>query len=268
MKRVLFKLYVALCVLWMPANAVMVSGWGELGFLGVIDHKIQFSKDGTYFDYDDQGGQDVLFPFARLSIDLSLSERHTVVFLYQPLLIQTEVLLDENIRVDGLTFKRATPLKTKYSFPFYRISYLYDFMEKTNREAAIGVSLQIRNATISFATLDGKKFRSQRDIGPVPALKIRTRFPLQQKWWWGTEIDGMWAPVKYINGSDTDVVGAILDAALRGGYVVSEPLEMFASLRYLGGGAEGTGNDEGAGDGYAKNWLHFMTVSLGFHYFF
>ena len=37
-------------------------GVAELGFLGVADHRIQFSNSGTYFDYRQQGGQDVLFP--------------------------------------------------------------------------------------------------------------------------------------------------------------------------------------------------------------
>jgi hypothetical protein len=51
-------------------------------------------------------------------------------------------------------------------------------------------------------------------------------------------------------------------------YAVREPLELFASARYLGGGAEGTSEDDGPGDGYVSTWLHFFTLSLGFHYRF
>lgn len=35
------------------------------------------------------------------------------------------------------------------------------------------------------------------------------------------------------------------------------------NLRYLGGGAEGTSDDEGPGDGFNSNWLHFAALSLG-----
>ncbi len=45
------------------------------------------------------------------------------------------------------------------------------------------------------------------------------------------------------------------------------PVRAFVNLRYLGGGAVGTSEDEtGPGDGYVKNWLHFGTVTLGFIY--
>jgi hypothetical protein len=261
MKRVALMLVVFGGV---EAKAAVIRGWGELGFLGVIDHKIQFSKDGTYFDYDDQGGQDVLFPFARLWVGVALSARHSLLFLYQPLEIETRTRLEEKLVVDRLTYRAGTPLRLLYSFPFYRLSYLYDMTDDDEREVAIGLSLQIRNATISFSSLDGELFRGQRDVGPVPAIKSRTRFPLKNKWWWGTEVDAMWAPIKYINGSDTDVEGAIVDASLRGGYHLRDALDLFLSLRYLGGGAEGTSDDVGPGDGYVKNWLHFLTVSLGF----
>ncbi len=39
----------------------------ELGFLAVLDHNVQFSKRGTYFDYKSDGGQNVLFPVSRFS---------------------------------------------------------------------------------------------------------------------------------------------------------------------------------------------------------
>ena len=83
------------------------------------------------------------------------------------------------------------------------------------------------------------------------------------------EADGIYAPVSYLNGSDNEIVGAILDASLRLGYEIQKPVSAFANLRYLGGGAVGTSdNNEGPGDGYVKNWLNFLTVSAGFVYEF
>ena len=52
-----------------PANVEWSLG-AELGFLAVASHVIQLGNDGTRFDYRNDGGQDVLFPFFRLSTEL------------------------------------------------------------------------------------------------------------------------------------------------------------------------------------------------------
>ena len=81
------------------------------------------------------------------------------------------------------------------------------------------------------------------------------------------EMDGFYAPIKYFNGGKSDVEGAILDASLRAGLELSEDVTGFFNVRYLGGGAQGTSkDDDGPGDGYTRNWLHFMTASVGFSY--
>ena len=64
-------------------------------------------------------------------------------------------------------------------------------------------------------------------------------------------------------GRDVDVEGAIADIQLRAGLALAEPTEAFLGLRYLGGGASGTGTPDGGGDGYTENWLHFLTLTLG-----
>ncbi len=236
----------------------------EAGFLAVLDHRIQFGQDGTYFDYVSQGGQDNLFFVGRLSVELGLYRHHQIIFLYQPLNLETSNVLAEDIRVDGLDYPAGTPINFTYGFPFYRLSYLYDFFGRRDLEVAIGVSLQIRNATINFASQDGTLYRSERDIGPVPALKLRVTYHFPFGLWLGTEIDGMYAPVSYLNGSDEEIVGAILDASLRAGLDLPRNVSIFLNVRYLGGGAVGTDeDDEGPGDGYVRNWLHFLTVTLG-----
>ena len=44
--------------------------------------------------------------------------------------------------------------------------------------------------------------------------------------------------------------------------------KLFNRMRLdLGGGAVGTNeDDEGPGDGYTRNWLHFLTVTLGVNF--
>jgi hypothetical protein len=240
----------------------------EIGFLGVLDHKIQFSNSGTYFDYREEGGQDVLFPISRLSMEFDFNERNTLVFLYQPLRLESQVLLENDLIVDDLTFPASTSVKLLYNFPFYRLSYLRELLPNNEKyKLAIGGTLQIRNATISFESADGTQFRTNRDIGPVPAFKLRGKSHLNDHFYLELEADGIYAPISYLNGSDNEVVGAILDASFRSVVKVNDPVRAFLNLRYLGGGAVGTSDDEkGPGDGYVRNWLHFATVSLGFVY--
>ncbi|AWV88848.1 hypothetical protein DN745_05645 [Bradymonas sediminis] len=240
---------------------------GELGFLSPMAHSVQFSKAGTDFDYVDEGGQDNLYQFMRLQAEFDFKGRHKFIFLYQPLEINTEVVLRRDVRVDDVTFPEGTPMELRYGFPFYRVGYLYDFLEGSERELAIGAALQLRNATIDFKSADGQLFRSNRNVGPVPLLKLRARLPLAEKFWWSFDATGFYAPIKYINGGDSDVTGAILDASLRVGRPLTEEISGFVNLRYLAGGGEGTSkDDDDFGDGYVSNWLHFATVSLGFTY--
>ena len=246
-----------------PSNVAWSLG-AELGFLAVVSHIVQFGNDGTRFDYRSDGGQDVLFPFFRLSTDLKFKGRHIIVFLYQPLKLTGETVLNEDAVFDGIVFPAGTPLNSTYGFPFWRISYLYDFLRRPGDEVSIGASLQIRNATITFTSADGTLRADRRDVGPVPALKFRGRWGFDSGVWWGTEIDGIYAPVSGINGSDEEITGALLDASLRVGYDFTDAVSGFFNVRYLGGGAVGTeSNPDPPSDGYTKNWLHFITVSLG-----
>jgi len=88
-------------------------------------------------------------------------------------------------------FRAETPLNSTYGFPFWRISYLYDFLRRRGDEVSIGVSLQIRDATITFTSADGTLRADRRDVGPVPTLKFRGRWGFESGVWWGTEIDGI-----------------------------------------------------------------------------
>ncbi|MBK8556000.1 MAG: hypothetical protein IPL65_09665 [Lewinellaceae bacterium] len=249
------------------SNDLQCSGIAEIGYLGVIDHKIQFSNSGTYFDYKKYGGQDVLFPINRFSLEIKFKQRNTIVLLYQPLRLETQVLLQDDLIVDDLTFPASSGVKLLYNFPFYRISYLRELVKKNERfKFAIGGTLQIRNATISFESNDGTLFRTNRGVGPVPALKIKTRKDLGERYFLELEADGIYAPVSYLNGSDNEIIGAILDASVRTGIEFNQSVSSFFNLRYLGGGAVGTSENDGPGDGYVRNWLNFFTVSVGFKY--
>lgn len=243
---------------------VQVRGSAELGGLFVLGHTVQLSKAGTVFDYTADGGQNVFFPFGRLSAELELNGHHTFVLLYQPLDLRSSSVLRRDVIADGLRFPAGTAMDFRYFFDFYRFSYMYDFWgDRPADEFSWGLSLQIRNAIIDFTSADGSLSRTRSNIGPVPAIKARIRHTFDNGIFLGGEADGMYAPVKYINGGDSDVEGAILDISLRTGYVVSPAVDVFINLRQLAGGAEGTGSDTDFGDGFTANWLNFFIPSVG-----
>lgn len=251
------------------SEAVRFRAVSEFGFLSVLSHKIQFGKNGTTFDYVEDGGQDVLLPVTRFSAEMDIGKRNTFILLYQPLRVESTVLLENEVTIDNYTFPDSTGLNCLYSFPFYRASYLRAlFADNKKYSLALGLTLQIRNATISFESTDGTGFRTNRDVGIVPAFKVRGQVNIAKRYFVGMEADGIYAPVSYLNGSDNEVVGAILDASIRGGAKVQLGT-FFVNARYLGGGATGTGTkDIWPGDGYVKNWLHFFFASTGFIYSF
>ena len=272
MKRSTLLLSVALAALLLSKPVVADDGddrffelfaVAEMGFVGVLDHKIQFDRAGTYIDYLKDGGQDNLFFNARFSLEAELGQRHRVILLYQPLDLVTRNVPTRDLVVDGATFKAGTPMEFRYGFPFYRLSYLYDFIDGDRHEVALGGSMQIRNATIDFRSLDGTLARTNRNIGPVPLLKFRARYGFESGFWLGTEIDGMYAPISVLNGSRTDTVGAIVDASVRAGYQISKRFDAFLNYRYIGGGATGDSDDSAYGDGYTKNWIHLNALTLG-----
>lgn len=236
----------------------------EMGFVGVAFHRYQQGTDGTWFDFKKEGGQENLFLFVRTSAGIRFKQRHVVLFLYQPLTLKTRAVLKRDVTQEGVTFVAGTPMNLRYGFDFYRASYLYDIFKDPRYELAVGASLQIRNADISFTSADGSLRALSQNLGPVPALKVRARYTFASGWWLGLEADGIYANIKGLNGSTREVTGAILDASLRAGIHLRGWMDVFVNLRYLGGGAKGGGPDDSSqGDGYTRNWLHFITLSLG-----
>ena len=238
----------------------------ELGTVGQVSHRLQFGVDGTEVNVARDLGQNVLYPFARFQVDLDIgvNRRNTVAFLYQPLDFRSTVAPSKRLQVGDLTFAAGEALEFRYGFPFYRTTWLSDLAPANDVELAIGLGLQIRNANIVYTSTDGRQSIGSRNIGPVPLLAWRSRAPLSGTWWFGTEAQGFWAPIRLINGSNNDVEGLILDANGRVGIARDRGADFYATVRYIGGGAVGTSsNPDPYTDGYTLNWLHFASLSLG-----
>jgi len=271
MKKILFILLIALNAisLW-PDNLVLFRPSVEVGFINIFSHRIRFGSgsSGTDFDYVADGGQDVLFPFNRISADIELGGHHIITFLYQPINITSTVRTAEAFSMAGTPFPADSVLDLRYGFDFYRLSYLYDFFPEEDRILAVGASLQLRDAVINFASADGSLLVDKRDVGPVPVIKFRYQEKLGDRFWIGAEIDGFYANIKILNGSiENEITGSILDASLRAGARLNDELDIFLNFRFLGGGAAGTENDENqdgdTDDGFTDNQLAAGSVTLG-----
>lgn len=254
---------------WGDRNVFQVRGVAEFGALYVLSHQIQFDRQGSEFDYVERGGQDILFPVSRFSLEMDAGARNTFILLYQPLSLESEVDLEEDVVFNDIVFPASTSLESVYSFPFYRLSYLRELTDEGGRKFALGLTLQVRNALITFASSDGTRFTRNAGMGLVPALKLRWNIPISKRFHAEVEADGIYAPISYLNGSDNEVEGAILDASLRFGAQVRKPMATFLNFRYLGGGATGTSDEDASpGDGYVDNWLQFFITSAGLIYDF
>jgi len=245
---------------------VAIRLYADVGLLGQLSHTLQVGREGTDVSIPSDLGQDVLFPFLRFQTDLDLgaARRHTVSLLYQPIDLRSTVAPTEPIQVGDVRYGSGQGLTFRYGFSYWRGTWLYDLAPSSERETAVGLGLQIRNANIVYSAVDGSDVVASRNIGPVPLLAARTRHPLGADTWLGTELQGFWAPIRLLNGSTTDVEGAIADGAVKLGLSRAHGIEPWLAIRYIGGGAVGTSNNpDPYTDGYTKNWLHFTAISLG-----
>ncbi len=240
----------------------------ELGFVGVLSHTIQIGDPGTNFDYVTQGGQEILFPIDRYAAGIDILGRHRVQFLYQPLLVETNVVFRDDVTIDSVEFAQGTPMKLSYGFPFYRLSYWFDFIEGDLFDLAAGLSLQLRNASIRFAAANGDALSVSQNLGPVPAINLYGRYTDPAGLRLTLDAVGFYASSAFFNGADFAFEGSILDASLRVGYVLPENIEVFANVRFLGGSATGTSQYEDrfwseSTEDYTDNKLATFILSLG-----
>ena len=251
-----------------PDADVSVYLEAELGFVGILSHTLQIGDTGTNFDYVTQGGQEILFPIDRYVAGIDIVDRHRVQFLYQPLLVATDVVFREDVTIDGVVFAQDTPMNLSYGFPFYRLSYWFDFVEGDVLDLAAGLSLQLRNASIRFAAANGEALTVSQNLGPVPAINLYGRYTDPSGLRLTLDAVGFYASSAFFNGADFDFEGSILDASLRVGYLLPRNVELFANLRFLGGSAKGTSEYEDrfwseSVAAYTDNQLATFILSLG-----
>lgn len=246
---------------------VTVSLEAEAGAVKVVYHTYQVGTTGSDFNFVTNGGQEILFPFQRFTATAKIADRHQVKFLYQPLEVATQITARDNFKIDTAEFSVGDPVDVVYGFPFYRTTYLYDFMAG-DANLSVGAAIQLRNASIRFTSVDGSKRAVSQNLGIVPAIALAGKLPFDNGLFVGFEATGLYASSAFINGADFVFEGSILDASLRVGAKVGEKVEAFVNARFLGGSAKGTSEYPSlywtqSTEKYTANYLATLTVTLG-----
>ncbi len=251
----------------------------ETGAISILSHVYQngLSKDdpGTLFDFRNEGGQELLYPFTRFQIGARIDDRHRVWFSYQPLELTTNVFFKDDVEVGPYVFPEGSPMELTYSFPFYRVSYTYDLLGKHDQAyLGPGMVLQIRNASIRFKQLDNSEGVSDlyvtQNLGLVPALSLYSEYRFPAGIIISADIAGAYASSALFNGADFDFEGSILDASFRISYQSTDKMLLFASVRYFGGTSNGTSSysDDSwtvSPYRYSQNNIASLTASVGLH---
>jgi hypothetical protein len=230
----------------LPAAGIQISPRAEQGYIGVLSHvyRVGSTANGNVdFNFLTQGGQDILFPYQRYSGDVVLAGQHRVTALYQPLTLNTRSVAARNgtgaVKIDGVDFLNL-PIDITYGFDFWRLSYLYDFARDPATILGVGLSLQIRNASIVFTSVDGSLRVVQQNIGPVPILKVRAARWFTRSFGLDFEVDGFYASSAFFNGSTKPFEGWIWDASISAKTRVLPGSAAFLTVRSIGGGASGS----------------------------
>jgi hypothetical protein len=240
----------------------------EVGALYSIENSLQIGTEGTDVSIPSDLGQETIYPFLRFQLDLDIGNkgrRNTLALLYQPLSLSSVSAPTQDIQVGDVTFPEGRGIDFTYGFSFWRLTWLYDVLPDEDHELAFGMALQIRNANIVYAAIDGSRVVATRNIGPVPILAFRGRGTLTKRLWLSGEFQGFYANIRGVNGGSTDVEGAIADTSVKLGLAGPNGASSFVGLRYVGGGAVGeSSRADPFTDGYTRNWLHLMSLSIGF----
>jgi hypothetical protein len=216
----------------------------ETGVVKVLFHEYRSGPEATnpVFDYVNQGGQEILFPYQRLSVDFHLGTENIVTLLYQPLTLTTRTVAQKNgtaaVSVDGVDFA-SLPLDLIYGFDFWRASWLYNFAQGRGEILGAGVSLQARNASISFTSTDGSKRAISQNLGLVPILKTRWAHWFTPDFGLDTTADGFYASSALFNGATKPFEGWIWDVSVSAKTRLLPGAIGFATVRSIGGGARG-----------------------------
>jgi len=202
----------------------------EVGPLYIFQNDGRYGANGTSYTAAQVGQQRNLVLSQRLSAEARRGN-HTLILLWAPLDLTTRATLSQTLTFQDTTLPAGTVVDHRYLFDGYRLSYLYGFLQDRRLSFNVGASLQVRNASVEFRTVDAAPplFLVERDIGLVFAVKGRARFDAGPVW---AQLDA-----DFINTFGIGLAGGLHDVALTLGVPVADGVDGLLRLRVIGGGA-------------------------------
>lgn len=223
----------------------------ETGPAFIAQNDGRYGETGTPYEAADVGQRDTLLVSKRASLELGMG-RHTLLLLYAPFDVTTEVELREDLQFRDELFPAGTVVRHRYLFDGYRASYLYRLFDARPVGLDLGGSFQIRSADVAFTEVAGGRRANQSDIGLVFALKARLWVrPCPTGAWGALEADGF-STFGLLDG----VSGGIYDVQLVAGYPIGRGIDLTLGARLLGGGAD-------VRDQAIENWANFIAFTAG-----
>jgi hypothetical protein len=192
-------------------------------FSGYNDVRIP-NESGTKFSLSEELETDADY-FVRLRATYSFSEKHHISALAAPLRLDASGRIGRAVKFNEVEFAANVPLKARYRFDSYRLTYRYDLYRHNSLRAGIGFTGKIRDASIRLE--HGEKKTENKNTGFVPLVNFSVKWTFAQRFGVLLEGDALAAP----QGRAEDVLVA----------VTYEPMER-ATVRFgyrlLEGGAD------------------------------
>jgi hypothetical protein len=185
---------------------------------------VQITKEtGTKFSLSQELKIDPTV-FFRFRLTYSFGDRHHISALGALLRLDATGQIDRTIRFNDVEFTANAPLKSRYRFDSYRLTYRYDVYRKEKLQAGIGLTAKIRDASIS---LEGDHQKTEKiNTGFVPLINFKVDWMFVERFGLLLEGDALAAP----QGRAEDVLLALQ-------YRTSERVTLKLGYRLLEGGA-------------------------------
>ena len=196
---------------------------------------------GTLFSLTDDLAAETA-SFWRVRADLRVAPKHVVSALAAPLRLESSGSFDRPVDFAGATFAPAVPVRGRYVFNSYRLTYRYEPVRNDTWTAGVGLTLKIRDAETRLES--GGTVAAKSNVGAVPLLNFRIERRLGDRAAVLVEGDALAAP----QGRAEDVFAGIVWHAGR-------RWSIKAGYRFLEGGAD---NDEV----YTFALVHYLAAGI------
>ena len=181
--------------------------------------------------------------FLRARLTWQIKPRHALSLFAAPLSLKASGSVAKPLFYNGEEFAAATPLKARYVFNSYRLTYRYTLVPGDRFKFGIGLTAKIRDAGIRVE--GGGKTTEKTNVGVVPLINFRLDWMFSGRTGILLEGDALAAP----QGRAEDVFLGIQWKAskalsLRAGYRIVEggadndKVYNFALINFLAVGAE------------------------------